>query len=114
MGEMKAHDTHQHGGGYEKEDINIQSVFGWALATIVLIAAMLIFLVDYFVVEKEKEVYQAVLKPESPKLMLLRITEEDILNNYAVIDANKGIYRIPIDSAMKILAQESEQRRGRR
>ncbi|MDQ7054390.1 MAG: hypothetical protein Q9P14_16420 [candidate division KSB1 bacterium] len=115
MGEKKAHDLHhQDSGGYEKQDINIKSVFGWAVLSIVAIAAMVVFLVDYFVVEKEKEVYKSVLQPESQKLMLLRITEEDVLNNYAVIDANKGIYRIPIDSAMKILAKESEPRRGRR
>lgn len=115
MGEMKAQDSHQQtSGGYEKQDIDIKSIFMWALLSFVVIAGMLIFLYEYFIVEKEKEVYEAVLKPESPKLILLRITEDDILNNYAVIDANKGIYRIPIDSAMKIVAQEAAQRRSRR
>jgi hypothetical protein len=69
---------------------------------------------DFFVSEKEKVVYETLLKPESNELLDLRAKELDILNSYKTLNADKGIYQIPIERAMQLLADEYSQQRYER
>jgi hypothetical protein len=70
---------------------------------------IIIFVVlsDYFTVMETEAVYQAQLKPESVTLNELRAEDEKILTTYKLIDAEKGVYRIPIERAMHLLAEEA-------
>ena len=102
---------HEGVNGYERQDVNLKSLLLIGLGIAVSIAAILMFLNEYFVVEKERQVYQQVLKPESTKLRQLRAYEDEILNNYAVLDQDRGLYQIPIERAMELLADEDYRQR---
>ena len=97
--------------GYERQDVNpkVLLILGFVLSVSFII--LLVFLNDFFVVEKEKEVYEMVLKPESEKLRKLHAHENEVLGSYAVLDRKKGIYQIPIERAMELVAREASQKR---
>ncbi len=98
-------------GGYEKRDINPVKVFLFGIAGVIVIVVVVIFMISYFTATREEIVYEEVLKPESAALRELRAREEEELNSYAVLDAKKGVYRIPIQRAMELMAEEAYQAR---
>lgn len=93
--------------GYEKLDINVPFIIGIAFVTIIILLILLVALNDYFIAEKEQMVYELQLKPESTELRTINAFENEILNEYKILDANKGIYRIPIERAMKLMVEEN-------
>ena len=95
--------------GYEKKDINVIRVIGIGITVIVLIVLAIVLLDEYFISAREKLMYEVVLRPESTKLRELRAREIEELNSYKLLDAGKDIYRIPIERAMKILAEKEYQ-----
>ena len=44
------------------------------------------------------------------KLKALRAHEDSLMNHYKLLDAQKGIYRIPVDRALVLVAGENEQK----
>ena len=51
-------------------------------------------------------VYERQLNPESVSLKEILAEENEILTSYKILDPDKGIYRIPVEQAMKILTEE--------
>lgn len=100
-------DTNKPGTGYETSDINVRKIVLVAVAVIVIVIISLIALNEYFVSLKEEYVYDMVLKPESVTLRDLRATEDEVLNSYKLLDSTAGVYRIPIDRAMELMAEEA-------
>jgi len=76
---------------------------------IVLIVVCSFIIEQYFLISRERDYYEMVLKPENPQLNELHLSEEQRLHNYQLIDTAKGIWRIPIDSAIKLEAVEAKQ-----
>ena len=97
--------------GYERQDINPYKVIGVSAAGIVILVFILILLTDYFIIEKEDMVYNTNLKNISVDLKDLQTSESATLNNYKLLDAEKGVYQIPIDRAMQLIAEESFKQR---
>jgi hypothetical protein len=108
-----------------KEDVNVRAVtrFGLGLAGgIIIVAFLMWFLFDRFSATAErrspqpekmeasnpqKEPPEPRLQPNPPmELKEFRAGEDAILNNYAWIDPDKGIVRIPVDRAMELVAKE--------
>lgn len=106
------HQTGPEQNGYEKRDINVVKVFVYGIAGLVVLTAIVIFSLDYFTAAREQAVYDAVLKPMSAPLRELRAREEEELNSYAVLDINKGVYRIPVERAMELVAEEAYRARA--
>ena len=108
---MEQNDVQQsidHGdGGYEKRDVNLARILVYGLLGILILTAVVVFALDYFTAVREEIIYEARLRPESAQLRDLRAREEQELNSYAVLDGSKGIYRIPIDRAMEVIAEEA-------
>lgn len=99
--------------GYEVRDIGWHTLL-WIGALIVFGVIIFVVVLDsYFTIAKEKELYEQVLKPESAELRELRAEEHKKLHSYGQIDAQKGIYQIPIDRAMELLAEEDFRARQR-
>ena len=98
--------------GYEKKDINVIRVIGIGLTAIILIVAAIVLLDEYFISAREKLMYEIVLRPESTKLRELKAREIEVLNSYELLDAHKEIYRIPLERAMKVLAEKEYQSRA--
>ncbi|MCC6962885.1 MAG: hypothetical protein IT585_06500 [candidate division Zixibacteria bacterium] len=93
--------------GYEKRDVNIVWA-GIVTAVIVMIIVLSVAFVDeIFVATKEAMVTQYQLAPENNQLRDLRAREAEVLTTYKLLDPQKQIYRIPIDRAMQVLADEA-------
>jgi len=112
--EQKNHDqSHSSEVDYERSDAK-PLLLGISFAVgLILLAFALIGVNDLFIAVKEKMIYEAALKPESFLLKDVRSREEAILNSYAVVDSAKGAYRIPIDRAMKLMAEDAYVSSGR-
>ena len=100
-----------HRDGYEKRDVAVGKLTIVTIVATVFVAAVLVVLFQFFTVESEQKVYEAVLAPESATLRDLRAREDEVLNSYAVVDTSLGAYRIPIEEAMRIVADEAFQNR---
>lgn len=100
----------QPSGGYEKRDTNVRGIVWVTLISAVIIVLSVIMVNELFIATKEEIVEEVVLKPESVPLRELRARETSILESYDVIDAPKGIYRIPIERAMKLMAERAYER----
>ncbi len=81
------------------------------MAGIIILATILLLLYNYFLAEKEEIVFEMQLKPESVLLRDIRASEEKTLTSYKLLDPQKGIYQIPIERAMQLIAEENFQKR---
>lgn len=97
--------------GYETRDVNLKGIFLIAALVIVVIVVILILLNEFFLMSKEELVQEQVLAPESVALRELRVHEDEVLGSYGVVDKEKAIYRVPIQRAMKLVADEAYQER---
>ncbi len=99
--------TDNNSAGYEKRDVNIVMVIGLSVLLVALLVVILVFLMDYFVDTKEQMVYEVQLQPESVELQDLEAADMEDLTTYKILNAERGIYRIPIERAMELLAKEA-------
>ena len=120
----------EHGGEnndvrYEKEDINARSTFWfgfWILALMVGVSFLVKPLYDLLVargVETQAPAAYvagsdpAALEPPAPRLQAtperelaaFRAQEDAILGSYAWVEKDRGVVRIPIDQALRIVAE---------
>jgi len=72
---------------------------------------ILVLLYEYFMASSRNMVEEMVLKPQSVALRELRAREVEELNSYKILDPEKGIYRIPIDRAIELMADEAYRQR---
>lgn len=92
--------------GYETRDVSLRHLTVVAVASVLLLILILVGVREYFIFSKEKQIYQTVLAPPSPKLMALRSYESQRLNSYGPAD-EAGYYHIPIERAKALLLQEA-------
>lgn len=93
--------------GYEKKDVDIKGIVITGIAVTVFIVVSVIALNEYFISERESVVQEVVLKPQSVELKKLRANEDKTLESYELLDSNENIYRIPLEKAMEIVADEN-------
>ena len=91
--------------GYEKKDVNVRFVIGISLVSIIVFVFILVLLSDYFIATESEITYETQLQPVSVMLKEILAEEEEILTTYKILDAEKGVYRIPIDQAIKLLSE---------
>jgi hypothetical protein len=111
---------------YEKRDINERSAFWfgvWILVIMVAVAFLIKPLYNLLVaraIETQApaayvaETDPAALEPPAPRLQVtperelaaLRAQEDAILGSYAWVEKDRGIVRIPIEEAMRLVAEE--------
>ncbi|MFH2050275.1 MAG: hypothetical protein ABIJ12_12610 [bacterium] len=93
--------------GYEHKDVSGRSVILYGIIGVIVIAIFSFLLVEYFDVETEKMIDEMVLEPKSEAIVKLHTREAEELSTYKLLDPEKEIYRIPIDSAMVIVVNEA-------
>lgn len=98
--------------GYEKRDVNIKTLVLLGLAAIVVLIVAIVVIADYFTATKERMVFEMVDSPKSAELRELRARESEVLGSYDLVDEEAGRYRIPIDRAMELVADEAFRRRA--
>jgi hypothetical protein len=110
---------------HEKQDVNPVSLVKFGVAMIVLGMVILLGLwglFNYFAAREERlgprpsawAGSHAPRPPPEPRLQLapqidlkeMRAAEDQILNNYAWVDPDKHIVRIPIERAMDLIVQK--------
>jgi len=97
--------------GYEKSDVNVKRILTIVVSIALFLVVAFIVLNGFFIKSREALMYEQVLKPGSKKLQALHEREAEILYSYGVVDSANNVYRIPIDRAMKLEAEEAFQRR---
>lgn len=100
--------------GYEKRDVNVSKIIAYTILVMVILGGIIVGVNEYFSYYSRQLEYETVLNKESAELKELRAKEEKILNNYELLDYSKGIYRIPIERAMKIIADEAYEKQQKK
>lgn len=95
------------GGGYETRDTAMRGLIAVAVVALAVVVVAVFAVYQLFIATREQIVDEVVLRPESIALRELRAREEAVLNTYDVVDAQRGIYRIPIERAMELMAERS-------
>lgn len=93
--------------GYEHSDIGWVTLLWIGTIIIVCVTFFVILLDSFFSIAKENEVYEAVLKPVPADVREMRAKEQEKLNSYGKVEGTNGVYHIPIDRAMQLLAEEN-------
>ena len=104
---MSADEHNDHPRGYEKQDASVKAVAITAVVSLIMLALAGVALWDFYVATREKVVFEQELQPTSQQLIELHKLEDSVLTTYQFVDSTKGIYRIPIDRAMELMAAES-------
>lgn len=94
-------------GNYEKRDISAVRVMAFGILGVLLMVIIIVVIAGIFTKTSEKLVEEMVLKPQSVAIRELRAREAEELNSYKLLDPQKGVYRIPIDRAIEIMADEA-------
>ena len=92
--------------GYEVSDVSIPAIVIFAVCCVVAIVLGIVALDGYFVHIKEKLLREANRYPHT-ELTELKATARGKLSSYGVVDKDNKVYRIPVDQAMKLLAEEA-------
>ena len=101
----------EHGGvDYERRDANPRKIMIATVSLLAVVIVMIFGVAELFMMTVDQQVTDAVLKPPSAQLRDIRVKEQEVLNNYKVIDSAKGIYQIPIARAMELAAEEAYQK----
>jgi hypothetical protein len=103
--------TEADNAGYEKRDVSAVKLIVFGGLSLIIVVVILVFLYEYFTVASGRMVEEMVLKPQSAALRELRARETEELNNYKLLDAERGIYRIPISRAIELIADEAYRQR---
>ena len=102
-------ESEEHSGAVDYERSDAKPWFLGILLTVcvLLIGLMLVGLNEAFILSREKMYSDVALKPESEVLRDVKAHAEQLLTTYGVVDSAKGIYRIPIERAMKLAEDEA-------
>jgi hypothetical protein len=97
--------------GYEEQDVNPNKLILYGVTSVIMVAVVVVFMFDYFTATKEEMISDMVLEPESVALRELRAREAEELGSYKLLDPVEGVYRLPIERAMELVADEAYRRR---
>lgn len=104
---MSADEHNDHPGGYEKQDASVKAVALTTLVSLLMLGLASVALWDFYVSTRERVVFEQELKPTSQQLIELHKLEDSVLTTYQFVDSTTGIYRIPINRAIELMAAES-------
>lgn len=90
--------------GVEKDELALGKILIWAGAIIGLIAVFFVILPYAFNVADAIKEDEVARNADNYLIKDLRIDANKQLNTYGIIDKESGVYRMPIDSAIKLIA----------
>ncbi len=107
MASEKQHLSDSSKVGYEKSDLSIGKVFAYGIGGVIAVVAIIVFLIDFYTGYTEEVISDVVLRPESMEIRELRAREMEVLNSYKLLDEANGVYQIPIERALELVADEA-------
>jgi hypothetical protein len=93
--------------GYEKRDTNVYLIIVLGGLLMVLFIFAIWFMWQVYFQAQNKLVQEVVVQPQLDSLRQARILEREPLYQYQLLDSETQVYSIPIDSAMKMMAEEA-------
>lgn len=90
-----------------EEDHMGEGALRFAAVAVLLLVAMIAVVIKWTQYEGPVAAEQNALFEPSPLLRQMEADATDKLNHYAIVDADSGRYRIPIERAMTIIASEN-------
>ncbi|MDF1544281.1 MAG: hypothetical protein P1R58_04170 [bacterium] len=94
--------------GYEKKDVSTRKIISWAVGLTLLVVLFVVMLNELFTFVSEEVITEQVRTQDKATLSELRVVEDSILNSYGWSDSTKTSYRIPLDSAIELVAREAQ------
>ena len=98
--------------GVEHEGIEAGQIIGFVMAVIAAIALSIVALIQYFGITAETVRYEAVGLSGYPELRESRLDAQRKLSDYGAVEGEPDRFRIPIDRAMELMANEAYTRSG--
>lgn len=102
---------HPHAFDPSEPRTSIIAVLGIVTAVLLLVIGVAIQF--YYTQDREARIYREVLAPVGEQINTLRNNENWELTHYQYIDKSKGVVRMPIAEAMKLLEREAAENRLR-
>ena len=96
--------------GVEVEGVDVAPLMKAALTLALLIMVAVVVVFQWTNLEVQRAQEEATRESGYPELREYEAASANKLSQYAVVDANAGIYRIPIDRAMELVVRERMQR----
>jgi hypothetical protein len=90
--------------GVEKDELPLGKILGWGGAIVGLIAIFFVILPYSFNIADAIKEDQVARNASNYPIKDLRIEDSRKLQNFGIIDKEAGVYHMPIDSAISILA----------
>lgn len=101
-------DPHAAEVGVEPDNPPTRMLFIQLVVMTIVVVVMVIGLVQYVKLDVRAEVQRKDLGLPSKQLQEVRAREKAALTDYALVDAEKGLYQIPVSQAMARLAAEPQ------
>jgi len=94
--------------GVEGDDLNYKRLFFWTSIGLVLLAVFLYTLVNMFDYTQFVIGEKTAADSQFSQIHDLKQHEQKVLHSFGVVDQEQGLYRIPIDSAITLVAEQSK------
>jgi len=90
----------------ERDNPNNLAILAVTVVTVVAIVIMVVAVKEYFGFAAKDEVQARQLAPESPLKRESKAREQAALSKYQWVDEGKGIVRIPVETAQKLVVRD--------
>lgn len=110
--EKKTLDQHHQAAGHtgiEPDNLPVKSISLFVAALVAIVVVTFVVMKQLYWFSATHLVQSTELDVPNKLLSTIRATDQEELSNYAQIDAQKGVYRLPIEEAMKMYVQKNAQ-----
>lgn len=105
------HDAHAHGHAEAEPDNTNVAMLGFLVAITTAVLVVTVWGLDIYFKRETEDLKQSRLwSVENPDKTQLRAREQEWLTGFGVVDAEREVYRVPIDRAMNLLVREVKAR----
>lgn len=99
--------------GVAHEGIAAGQIFAITAGVVLAIVLIVVTLIQYTQITAQEVRYASVGMSGYPERREAEATASRLLGEYGVVDAAQGVYRIPIERAIELMANETYQQQGR-
>jgi len=108
--EKKTLDQHHQTAGQasiEPDNLPVKSIAWMVVALIVIVVATFVVVKQVYWVTSTSEIQTKELDVPNRLLTTIQAADREELSNYEVLDKQKGVYRLPIEDAIKLYVKKN-------